>query len=111
MKKYMALYIGCALASKNTTLTKDNQQKGMQAWGNWMETIADRIVDTGGPLGRTLRMSANGLEEHSNLLTGYVIITADSHEEAASLFTNHPHFSIFPGDSVEIIECTEIPSI
>ncbi len=34
---------------------------------------------------------------------------AESHEAAAKLFLSHPHFSIFPGDSIEIMECLPIP--
>lgn len=29
--------------------------------------------------------------------------------EAASLFEGHPHFAIFPGDAVEIMERLPIP--
>jgi hypothetical protein len=28
---------------------------------------------------------------------------------AARMFEMHPHFAIFPGDSVEIMECLPIP--
>ena len=111
MKTYLALYIGCALSSESSEISKETQQEGMQAWWRWMEKNAANIVDAGGPLGRTLRVSAHGVEGHSNLLTGYIIVKAESHEKAALLFENHPHFSIFPGDSVEIIECTDIPKI
>ena len=34
---------------------------------------------------------------------------ADSHEAAAKLFEMHPHFSIFPGESVEIMPILPIP--
>jgi hypothetical protein len=44
-----------------------------------------------------------------NALTGYVIVQAESHAAAAQLFENHPHFTIFPGDSVEIMECLPLP--
>ncbi len=44
-----------------------------------------------------------------NAMTGYVIVRAESHEAAAKLFENHPHFSIFPGESVEIMECLPLP--
>ena len=30
-------------------------------------------------------------------------------EAAAKLFERHPHFTIFPGDSVEIMECVPLP--
>jgi hypothetical protein len=38
-----------------------------------------------------------------------VIVEAESHEAAAALFSEHPHFAVFPGDSVEIMECLPIP--
>ena len=44
-------------------------------------------------------------------MTGYVIVQAESHEAAAKMFENHPHFSIFPGDSVEIMECLPLPQM
>jgi hypothetical protein len=40
-----------------------------------------------------------------NPLSGFVIVRAESQEAAARMFVNHPHFTIFPGESVEIMEC------
>jgi hypothetical protein len=45
----------------------------------------------------------------SNEIGGYTIVRADSHEAAAKLFENHPHFTIFPGESVEIMPVLPIP--
>lgn len=28
---------------------------------------------------------------------------------SAAMFVNHPHFTLFPGDAVEIMECLPIP--
>jgi hypothetical protein len=42
-------------------------------------------------------------------MVGYVIVQAESHEVAARMFENHPHFAIFPGESVEIMECLPLP--
>jgi len=36
-------------------------------------------------------------------------VQADSHEAAAKLFENHPHFAIFPGDAIEIMPVGAIP--
>ena len=36
---------------------------------------------------------------------------SESHEAAAELFANHPHFMIFPGQSVEVMECLPIPKM
>jgi hypothetical protein len=42
-------------------------------------------------------------------MTAYVIVQAESHDAAARMFAHHPHFAIFPGESVEIMECLPIP--
>ena len=41
--------------------------------------------------------------DSKNDVTGYVVVRAESHEAAARLFEGHPHFTLFPGDSVEIM--------
>jgi hypothetical protein len=74
-----------------------------------MVTHAAAVVGQGGPLGKTKRTSAQGVSDIKNNLTGYVVVQADSHEAAARMFENHPHFTLFPGDSVEIMECLPIP--
>jgi hypothetical protein len=90
---------------------RQRQQAGMEAWKQWMETNQDRIVDTGGPLGKTKQISGQGIAGIRNKIAGYVIVQAESHEAAAQLFENHPHFNIFPGDAVEIMECLPVPEI
>jgi hypothetical protein len=56
------------------------------------------------------KISTDGISDIRNNLTGYVIVQADSHEAAARMFEGHPHFAIFPGDAVEIMECLPIPT-
>ncbi len=71
---------------------------------------ADRIVDTGGPLGKTKKVSPAGIADTQNNMAGYVIVEAQDHEAAARMFEGHPHFSIFPGDGVEVMACLPIPT-
>jgi hypothetical protein len=66
-------------------------------------------VEQGSPLGRTKRVSPEGLSDIKNDMAGYVVVRAESHEAAARMFEGHPHFTIFPGDSVEIMECLPLP--
>ncbi len=82
----------------------------MQAWGEWRTRHADRIVDTGGPLGKTKKVSAAGATETQNNIAGYVVVEADDHAAAARMFEGHPHFTIFPGDGVEVMACLPIPT-
>ncbi len=116
MKKFMAIYLGSAAALERSNWNKLSeaerqaaQGSGMKAWGDWMTAHHTHIVDQGGPLGKTKRASAADIADTKNNMTGYVIVQADSHEAAAKLFAKHPHFAIFPGDSVEIMECLPIP--
>lgn len=116
MKKFLAIYLGTATAleasgwSKLDEATrKAREAAGIQAWGNWMTAHQAAILDQGGPLGKTKRTSAQGVSDTRNAMSGYVIIQAESHTAAAKLFENHPHFTMFPGESVEIMECLPIP--
>lgn len=84
-------------------------QQGMQGWHGWVQRHAGQIVDLGGPLGKTLRISAAGVAPTRNDLSGYARVRAETHEEAARLFEGHVHFTIFPGDAVEVMECLPIP--
>ena len=84
-------------------------QEGMAAWHAWAEKHQAAIVGMGGPLGKTKKVSERGIEDISNLMSGYTVVRAQSHEAAAKLFEDHPHFAIFPGDSVEIMPVMPIP--
>jgi hypothetical protein len=63
----------------------------------------------GGPLGKTKKITGRGIEDVSNEMAAFMVVRADSHEAAARLFENHPHFTIFPGESVEIMPVLPIP--
>ena len=71
---------------------------------------AAAIVEIGGLLGKTKKVSERGIEDITNLMSAYTIVRADSHDAAAKLFENHPHFTIFPGDSVEVMPVLPIPT-
>ena len=117
MKRFLAIYIGThdALARARWTDLDESERArreadGMAAWMRWGVEHAAAIVDQGSPLGKTKRAARDGVGDTQNAITGYVIVEAESHEAAARMFENHPHFAVFPGDSVEIMECLPIPA-
>ncbi len=62
--------------------------------------------------GRSARRSEfleRGVEDASNEMGAYMVIRAELHEAAAKLFERHPHFTIFPGEAVEIMPVLPIP--
>jgi hypothetical protein len=114
MKRFMAIYTGTAAGRAewerlSAAERASREAAGMRAWREWGASHRDAIVDAGGPLGKTKRASKQGISEVRNNMAAYVIVQAESHEAAARLFESHPHFSIFPGDGVEIMECLAIP--
>jgi hypothetical protein len=116
MKKFLAIYIGTAQGrerskwgSMDEAARKKLEATGIKAWGDWMVANKVAVVEQGGPLGKTKRAAPEGISDTRNNVTGYVVVQAESHEAAAKLFVNHPHFTIFPGDAVEIMESLPIP--
>jgi hypothetical protein len=116
MKNYLAIFLGMTTAPKVLEFRsmeegkrKQIEASGMKGWGDWMKTHQASIVNTGGPLGKTKSIGPKGISDTKNDMTGFLVVKAESQEAAAKLFENHPHFSIFPGDSVELMECLPIP--
>lgn len=90
---------------------KPKEKAGMEAWGKWMKDNEKSLVEGGSPLGKTKRVDKNGITDIRNEMGAWTVVQAESHDEAAKLFINHPHFAIFPGDSVEIMECLAMPGM
>ena len=114
MKNFLAIYTGTPASSEkwnelDETQRKQREAEGMKAWGEWLERHQAHIVTEGGPLGKTKRADRNGITDIKNEMVAFVIVKAESHQAAAQMFANHPHFSIFPGDAVEIMECLPMP--
>lgn len=116
MKRFLAIYIGTASALEKARWNELDEEKrkalqasGIKAWMEWGRVNSAAILDQGSPLGKTKRANPEGIADIRNSMTGYVIVQAESHEAAARMFENHPHFTIFPGDSVEIMECLPLP--
>lgn len=118
MKKFLAVYLGLGESHKKAewdaldeATKKEREKTAMEAWGKWMSDHSAAIVEAGGPLGKTKRIDEQGVADVKNEMAAYIIVQADSHEEAAKMFEKHPHFAIFPGDAVEVMECMQMPKM
>ena len=92
-------------------MRKNNDMKGMEAWKNWVMSHKASIVDMGSPLGKTKRIDKSGISDVRNDLGAWTIVEAESEVAAAQMFVDHPHFTIFPGQSVEVMECLPMPGM
>ena len=113
---FLAVFLGGKssprMAAWNALPEKERQAKtkeGIAAWKAWTEKHRAAIVEMGGPLGKTKRITEHGIEAVSNDLGAFMVVRAASQEEAAKLFEHHPHFTIFPGQSVELMPVLPIP--
>jgi hypothetical protein len=109
MKTFLALYLGEPSNGPPPDLSQETINEGMAAWGGWMSKHAADVVYAGGPVGKTKQASKSGLSDTRNRVGGFVIVQAESHDAAVKMFEGHPHFSIFPGESVEVMEVLPIP--
>jgi len=113
---FLAVFLGSKTSPQMTAWNalpeaerQAKMQQGLAAWHGWVDKHKGAIVELGGPLGKTLKVDARGITEVSNAMGGFTVIRAASQQEAAKLFENHPHFAIFPGESVEIMPVLPIP--
>jgi len=113
---YLAVFLGSSDSTRWTgwkTMNEEERQakerEGMAAWGAWMEEHRDAIVYEGGPLGKTKRASREGIAEVTNAMAVFIVVRAASHDAAVKMFQNHPHFTIFPGEAIEVMPLLPIP--
>ncbi len=118
MQNFLAIFIATdasrARANWGALSPDEVAQKraaGVAAWNDWVERNKASIVDPGSPIGKTKRANLAGVSDGANTIAAYTIIRAESHEAAARLFENHPHFTIFPGEAVEVMPCLPIPAV
>jgi hypothetical protein len=113
---YLAVFLGSKTSPKMAAWNalpeaerKAREQQGIAAWKGWVEKHQGAIQAMGGPLGKTKKVDATGLADIANEMGAFTVVSAASHEAAAKMFENHPHFAIFPGERVEIMPVLPIP--
>ena len=98
-----------SLPSENRTKPSPAQMQEMYAkFGAWKEKFKDNLTDMGGKLGDgklvTSEAPADGpLVEVKELFGGYMIVSAESLEEAIEVAQGCPGL-VSPGSGVEVIE-------
>jgi hypothetical protein len=115
MKHFLCVFTGSPEAMQAWNALPDDERArrqagGVAAWKQWAERHAAGIVVEGGPLSRTKLVSKAGIRDIRNNLAAFTVVRAASQQEAAQLFMQHPHFTIFPGEGVEVMEVLPIPA-
>jgi hypothetical protein len=115
MKSYLCVFTGAPGAMEAwqklpEAERKQREREGIAGWKKWAEDHAGVIAEMGGPLSRTKRVTREGVSDVRNNLGAFTIVRAESQDAAARLFLGHPHFTLFPGDGVEVMEVLPIPA-
>ena len=104
MPKYVFAYHGGSMPE-----TADAQAAVMAAWGAWLGSLGDAVVDGGNPTGAARTVKADGSTVDgggTNAVTGYSLVQALDLDAAVSLAKGCPVLSA--GGSVEVAEAIDM---
>lgn len=114
MKKFLVLYLAPAARLEEWMKTpeevrKPEEAKMKAAWDAWMKEHGSLLKETAGA-GGTKRVTKEGVTDTKNDVMLFSIAEAESHEELAKAFENHPHFGI-PEASIDIMPLNYLPGM
>jgi hypothetical protein len=75
-------------------------------WGRWFGEIGGSVTDFGHRVGRATTLGATGAADSQDVLTGYVVITADDFDAAVAVAKGCP--GLKHGGGVEVGEAVEV---
>jgi hypothetical protein len=114
---YLAVFLGSKTSAKRKAWDalsenerRQKEQDGIAAWKAWVEKHQGALVTMGGPLGKTKQVGETGIQDVSNAMGAFTVVHASSHDAAAKMFEKHPHFTVFPGDAVDVMPVLAIPA-
>ncbi len=114
MKNFTVLYAMPVEGLEQWKNLSEEERKAQEAevmgkWSEWFADHKDNVLNSIS-LGKTKKVSSNGVEDASN---GYVLssyVSGESTEAVANMFKDHPHLLI-PGATIEIMEATQMPGM
>ncbi len=86
---------------------KAEEDKMKADWDQWMDRHKEKFTEETTAIGKTKRVTKDGVVDTKNNMMMYSIVEAQSHDEAAALFIDHPHFGI-PDATIEIMPVTRL---
>ncbi len=111
MKKYLAIFSGGLSEGEKMEITPAEHTAFMDEWMKWAQENNQFIVDNGTPLGKTKKIDSVGITDIKNQMVTYTILQAESHDAVAHILTRHPHVTLFPKGSIEVMECLPMPEM
>ncbi len=97
----MSKYVLSFRAQTDSKATADQEA----AWGQWFQEIGSTIADFGSRVGQ-VRSVGNGASRGKDVLAGYIVINADSIDDAVTVAKGCPGLQY--GAAVEVGETVEM---
>ena len=110
MSRYMVLFLGAGDPQDKASVPDDVSARFMRAWGEWHRGHADAIVESGTPLGANHRVTSDRTDPVGNCMVAWMLVEAGSAEDAAAMFSRHPHVLLLPGNAVDVMELLPLPT-
>ena len=89
-----------AFRARSKSEQEATNKAGLKAWG---KRNAAAIVATDVMVGKTRRVTKSGTVDAQSQIAGFLIVEVADITAAASLFQDHPHITVFPGDGIDIM--------
>jgi hypothetical protein len=88
--------------------TPEAQQQMMAAFGAWVASVGDAMVDPGAPLGASKSVSSGGTTDGpaDGPIGGYTLVKAPDLDAATQLVANHPF--IARGGTLQVSEAVDL---
>ena len=87
----------------DTESRKAAEEKMRGDWDAWMTEHKDMFSGMTAGIGKTKKITTEGVSDIANDIMLYSVVEAESHEAAAQIFEHHPHLGI-PQASIEVME-------
>lgn len=104
MTKFLLIYHGGEMPQ-----SREEGEKVMAAWGQWIGGLGSALVDIGNPTGQARTVAPGGTVTNgggSNPTTGYSILEADDIDAAVQAVKNCPQLAA--KGSIEVTEITPV---
>ena len=112
MKKYVVIYHAPAQYMQMMSdmgATQEDMQAQMQAWMEWMGRCGDGLVEKGGPLVLSAKVTGEGSSPSDKKVVGYSILQAEDMAGAQAMLEGHPHLGLADECEIEIHEEMQMP--
>ena len=113
MKKFIAIY-GAPVGAYDEMMKNPDpvkQKEGMDEWTAWMKKHNKSFVmGVNTPVGKNKRVTKDGIKDMRNEISGISIVEAESHDDAAKIFTDNQELKT-PGAYVDVLTWVEMPGM